>query len=128
MITVDVTEADIREGEAASCEACPVAIALSRATGGEGRVFSPDFDLAIGVDHLCMPAPQAVRRFVVAFDHFMGDEEDDLPALPPEIAPFSFTIPDLNDPSWEEQCYGCSRLRDPAHLDAEGLCKACHED
>lgn len=129
MITVEVTEADIRAGVAESCKNCPVAIATARATGEECMVYSRDHVLHLLVAHLNIEAPHSVRRFVRHFDDLgmmAEDESSVVPAvLPEDVQPFAFEIPDLKDPEWKDSCYRCEELFEASELDDEGYCKEC---
>jgi hypothetical protein len=131
---IEVTEADIREGCACDCDSCPVALAVGRATKEDGRVFSLDYELRLGIGPFSIPAPWPVRKFVMAFDD-MGRvcdrEQEKLPLpkqLPTDLAPFSFEVPDRDSPEWMEQCYDCEELFATDELDDEGYCADCRGD
>jgi hypothetical protein len=76
MLTVEVTVADIASGRAMCVWACPVALALRRATGTSCEVWQdviafapPPPAVACGYYATCMvPLPRKVRRWVQTFD------------------------------------------------------------
>jgi hypothetical protein len=129
MIPVSVTAQDIAAGVGGDCLLCPVAIALARDTGdAEAIVFEKDWTLRLQVWGRSIVAPSEVRQFVRAFDDQprkddgrLDDKDKDYD--PP--VPFAFELPDQGDPEWEESCYRCEELFDPAELDDEGVCESC---
>ena len=129
---IRVSASDIRNGRAADCFRCAVARALQRATGDdEAHVNEIDYLLRLHVWGRIFTAPQCVTDFIVAFDRHYERYDSGrvkLPRrLPEDVRPFSFTIPPLDDPEWEEQCYHCEELCDPKTLDDEGVCQECRE-
>lgn len=131
MILVEVSAADIADGVAGDCFLCPVAIALNRATGDTAaNVNEATWDLRIEVSGRSIPAPRKVRDFVYAFDAQPRDPHNRLDIYhadydPP--APFTFELPDLSDPEWEEKCYVCEQPFDPSELDDDGCCGECRD-
>lgn len=118
-ITIAVTQVDIDLGERQDCFHCPVARALQRATGDDhAEVWERDYVLHIGVWSRSLVAPAEVQQFVRCLD---GQWEG-------TIAPFSFELPALDDPEWEEQCGECEELHRPSELDGDGLCVACRAE
>jgi hypothetical protein len=130
---IRVTTQDIRRGVACDCFNCPVAEALQRATKDrESRIVSHDWNLMIVVNGRWLLADDAVADFVHAFDDLSPRRNEahrpELPKrLPPNIRPFTFTIPPLDDPEWQEECYGCEELFAPAELDDQGYCTNCRD-
>lgn len=61
---IQVTQKDILSGIAGDCSACPVALALFRATGADIKVGPEE----IAVGHSTYISPLVVRDFVDAFD------------------------------------------------------------
>lgn len=129
MIHVSVTAEDIAEGVAGDCHSCPVARALIRATKDtEPMVYEHDWSLYLKVWSRSIQAPQKVRDFVNAFDGqprtIDGLIDTDDPDYTP-MEPFGFTLPDQDDPEWQESCCNCGDLFDASELDDEGYCEDC---
>lgn len=113
---VSVTADDIAAGVARDCVACPVALAVGRATGDDhASIHERDWTLRVEVWGRSIVAPYEVRMFVNAFDGHLERKPK----------PFEFELPDDGDPEWEETCYKCEELCDPSELDDEGVCSEC---
>jgi hypothetical protein len=78
-LTVKVTAADITNGQRCRASYCPVALALSRATGG---VLATVSGRALLVGDLGARTPQRVKAFIHLFDT-KGRAS---------VAPFQFTV------------------------------------
>lgn len=116
MIRVAVLQSDIDDGVRHSCHSCPVANALTRATGDrEARVSSFDWQLCLTVWGRTIPAPWEVVEFVHNFDD--GNR----------VKRFGFELPDQSDPEWKEACSNCGDLFDSPQLDDEGFCEECRQ-
>lgn len=130
---VTVSEKLIREGIAGSCHRCPVVMAIIEAVGDsscEPMVVERDWSFRLCVWGRYLLAPCEVRQFVYALDS-LGRKKNGAAKLPRkltgDLAPFTFTLPSITDPEWEEACYGCEELFDPSDLDGEGMCPECLE-
>lgn len=132
MTKVDVTAKDIRQGVPGDCFGCAVALALQRATGDvNARVVDHDCQLHVEVNGRWIVPPHKATDFAVDFDHLPRTRSGRarLPSpLPEELRPFSFELPPLDDPVWEEECYGCEQLFAPKTLDYEGRCEECRTE
>lgn len=130
---VSVTAAHIAAGKAGDCSRCPVALALTEATGDtEASVSEVEWELRINVHGRTILPPGEVRQFVRDFDDQPRREDDRTldtahkDYRPPE--PFEFELPALDDPEWQEHCYCCEEIFDVAELDDEGVCEECRKD
>ena len=68
MISVEVTQSDIDQGEKQACEHCPIAIAVRRASGGYpwvGRFF---ISVTTAEGHVEYATPHSVYDFIDRFD------------------------------------------------------------
>jgi len=125
---VRVTRKDIREGKAGDCFRCAVGRALHRATGDDhANVYVRDWTMYIEVWSRHIMSPDGVRQFVNEYDDLprTADGKVFLPnSMPDSLKPFAFDLPPPGDPDWQERCYGCEGLFQPAELD-EGCCVEC---
>ena len=128
---ITVTEDDIRSGIAGDCLRCAVAKALQRRTKDDcAKVVEAYWNLRLEVWSRSIVAPIEVQDFILEFDQQERDEARHLilpGPLPPKLAPFSFEIPNSDDPEWLEECCKCQELKSPSELDGEGYCKECRE-
>ncbi len=81
---ITVTQEHINEGKRLDCEKCPIALALSEATGlswSAGMMLME----ASSTPPQVFPAPQSCIRFMGRFDEGIGEA----------VKPFTFEIPGL---------------------------------
>jgi hypothetical protein len=83
-VIIQVSQSDIDAGEPRSCDLCPIALALHRATDGESYAVHAD-EIKPRVRRLQpngprFPLPYAAQLWICRFDH--GDP----------VAPFEFEI------------------------------------
>jgi len=64
--TIDVMQEDIDHGEKRKCRKCPVALAVSRATGRESHVGH--FVIVVAGTKADVHTPEIARQFMMAFD------------------------------------------------------------
>lgn len=81
---VEVTERDIRRGKQESCERCPVARALRRASGKRGWFVLPDYIEGPIRRYPLRGRLKRVARFIERFDS--GERGT--------VKPFTFSLPD----------------------------------
>lgn len=128
---VHVTDSHIRAAIPGDCLRCAVALALDDATDDkECMIVEKEWTLYLVVWGRYLVAPERVRRFVSEYDGLERMESGcaRLPReLQPEVAPFDFELPPINDPAWEESCYRCEELFSPTELDDEGYCEDCRK-
>ncbi len=128
--TIHVRVKHIRAGLGGDCFRCAVALALQEATGDdEANVYEDDYLTRLEVHGRSVVAPGEVRQYVWNYDAAprLADGRPALAArLPERLRPFSFEIPDQNDPEWDERCYGCDEYFKADELDCEGCCGECH--
>lgn len=127
-----VTATDIRRCQPGDCYRCAVATSLQREYGdNECNVFEDDYLLRIHVGGRYIVAPFEVQQFVRVLDD-AGRKDDGRPILPRRLPdglkPFTFELPPLDDPAWEERCYGCEMYFAGDELDDEGCCSECTGD
>ncbi len=131
MTTINVTHEDIRHGKAGDCFNCAVALALWRVTEDDhAQVFEADYLLRLECWSRSIVAPWEVTQFVGAFDSLERDDNGQVifpDEMPDELQPFTFEIPDGNDPEWDEECPGCQRFIKADEQDDEGYCAECCE-
>lgn len=119
--TITVTAEDISQGVPGNCFSCPVALAMERAYGNDccgANVYSSLDGIRVEVFGQSTPAPPEVIQFVLEFDKAKKLKR-------PKFQPFTFDLPDDNDPAWHEKCYECEELFPTAQLDDDALCKSC---
>lgn len=88
MITINVTQEHIDQGEEGSCDKCPVALALLEQVPDirEVAVTEESIDLWIGenANFLNIKTPDSVALFIDMFDN--------LDPIKPKLEPFSFEL------------------------------------
>lgn len=128
-IRVVVTADDIAHGIAGSCFCCPVALALSRATGDDhANVYERDWRMWLDAHSRTLKAPSAVREFVEWFDALERRKTGRVILRNLSPPPCEFELPPLSSPEWQERCDGCEELFASVELDDDGLCASCRED
>lgn len=139
--TINVTAADLATGVAGACGRCPVALALRRdARDGHAEVYEDWGIVRIELHGRSIIAPEEVQDFVHAFDDLPRRKDglvarkairrktarfDIVETLP---GPFTFTLPPLNDPKWEERCCNCGEHVPQGELDDDSECEECRDD
>ncbi len=89
-IRIDVTIEDIVNGKAASCQFCPVALAIKRIFPGKVIVGLDQIFIHISYryeNNLMYPTPDSVKRFISMFD---GETNSMFGAI--VAKPFSFVL------------------------------------
>lgn len=85
-IVVNVTAEDIAEGVPGTCDLCPIALAVKRATGAvDVSVYETDVEIDDGESYRIFDVPGLASRFIVDFDK--GNE----------VNPITFTFNERNE-------------------------------